>query len=106
MIWTAEPTASGWLKIHQYAEVPGTGWTPPTPLHIWLLSGEWLIGVVNGGGVSSWSSLGGFRGWGLGLEVWTPLEVVILIWLTGRWGMIAAWILRGATQTPEGMSRR
>ena len=49
MIWTAEPTASGWLKIHQYAEVPGTGWTPPTPFHIWLSFGDWLIGVVKGG---------------------------------------------------------
>jgi hypothetical protein len=84
----------------------GTGRTPPTPFHISLSPGNWLIGVVKGGGVSSSSFLGRSKGWGRGLEVWTLLEVVTLVWLTGRWGMIAAWILREATQTPEGMSRR
>jgi len=50
---------------------------------------------VKVGGVSSPSFLRGFRDWGLGLEVWTPLEEVVLIWLANRWGEIAAWILRG-----------
>jgi hypothetical protein len=50
---------------------------------------------VKGGGVSSSSFLGGFKGWGLGFEVWTPLKGVVLIWLASRWGEIAAWILRG-----------
>jgi hypothetical protein len=83
-----------------------TGQTPPTHFHIWLSSGNWLRGVVKNRGVSSSRFLGRSKGWGRGLEVWTPLEVVVLVWLTGRWGMTAAWILRGATQMPEGMSRR
>jgi len=58
------------------------------------------------GGGSSWSFLGSSKGWGRGLDIGTPLDVVVLIWLTGSWGMIAAWILRGATQAPEGMSSR
>ena len=61
--------------------------------YIWLSSGDWLLGVVKGGGVSSSSFLGGFRGWGLGLEVWTPLKEV-LISLASRWGEITARILR------------
>jgi len=61
--------------------------------YICLSSGDWLIGVVKGGGVSSSSFLGGFRGWGLGLEVWTPLKEV-LISLASRWGEITARILR------------
>ena len=56
----------------------------------WPSSGDWLIEVVKGGGISSSSFLGGFKGWGLGLEVWTPLKEVVLIWLAGRWGEIAA----------------
>ena len=83
-----------------------TGRTHPTPFHIWLSSGDWLIVVVKGGGASSSRFLGRSKGWSQGLEVWTPLKVAVLIWLTGRWGMIAAWILHGATQTPEVMSRR
>jgi len=63
--------------------------------YIWLSSGDWLIGVVKDGGVSSSSFLGGFKGWGLGLEVWTPLKEVVLIWLAGRWGEIVARILCG-----------
>jgi hypothetical protein len=63
--------------------------------YIWLLSGDGLIGVVKGGGVSSSSFLGGFRGLGLGLEVWTPLKEVVLIWLASRWGEIGAWTLHG-----------
>jgi hypothetical protein len=42
--------------------------------YIWLSSGDWLLGVVKGGGVCFSSVLGGFRGWGLGLEVWSPLK--------------------------------
>jgi hypothetical protein len=49
---------------------------------------------MKGGGVSSSSFLGGFKGWGLGLEVWTPLKEVVLIWLASRWGETAARILR------------
>jgi hypothetical protein len=64
--------------------------------YIWLSSGDWLIGVVKGGGVSSSSFLGGFRGWSLGLEAWTPLKVVVLIWLASHWGEIGARILRGS----------
>jgi hypothetical protein len=73
---------------------------------MWLSSGDWLFGVVKGGGVSSLSFLGGFKGWGLGLEVWTPLKEVIFIRLASRWEEIAARILEGATQMPKGMSRR
>jgi len=61
---------------------------------------------MKGGGVSSSNFLGGFRGWGLGLEVWTPLKEVVLIWLASRWEETAVLILRGATQMPDGMSRR
>jgi hypothetical protein len=50
---------------------------------------------VKGGGVSSSRFLSGFKGWGLGLEVWTPLEEDALIWLTSHWGEIAARIFRG-----------
>jgi len=63
--------------------------------YIWLSSSDWLIGVVKGGSVSSSSFLGGFKDWGLWLEVWTPLKEVVLIWLASHWGEIAAWILRG-----------
>ena len=61
--------------------------------YMWLSSGDWLFGVVKGGGVSSLSFLDGFKGWGLGLEVWTPLKEV-LISLASRWGEITARILR------------
>ena len=54
------------------------------------------------GGVSSSSFLGSSKGWGLGLEIWTPLDVVVLVWLTGRWGMTAAWILRGGYADSRG----
>jgi hypothetical protein len=50
---------------------------------------------VKGGGVSSLSFLGGFRGFGPGLEIWAPLKEVFLIWLASRWGEFAARILRG-----------
>jgi len=30
-------------------------------------------------GVNSLSFLGGFKGWGLGLEIWIPLKEVVLI---------------------------
>jgi hypothetical protein len=63
--------------------------------YIWLSSGDLLIRVVKGGGASSSSFLGGFKGWGLGLKVWIPLKEVVLIWLASRWGEIAARILRG-----------
>jgi len=76
-------------------EVPEQDGHLPTPFHIWLSSGDWLIGLEKGGGVSSSSFLGGSKGWGLGLEVWTPLKEVVLIWLASRWGEIAARILRG-----------
>jgi hypothetical protein len=61
---------------------------------------------VKGGGVSSQSFLGGFKGWGLGLEVWTPLKEVVFIRLGSHWEEIAARILEGAMQTLEGVSRR
>jgi hypothetical protein len=61
---------------------------------------------VKGGGVSSWSSLGGSKSWGLGLEVWTQLEVVVFIWLTGRWGRIAAWIHRGGYADARGYVKK
>jgi len=53
--------------------------------------------VVKGGGVSSSSFLGGFRGWGLSvsLEVWTPLKEVVLIWLASRSAEVAARIRGG-----------
>jgi hypothetical protein len=57
--------------------------------YIWLLAGDWLLGVVKVGGVTSF--LGGFRDWGLGLAVWTPLQEV-LIWLASRWD--SSWVLR------------
>jgi hypothetical protein len=57
---------------------------------------------VKGGGVSSLSFLGGFRGWGLGLEIWTPLKEVVLIWLASRWGEIAVRILRGGYADAHG----
>jgi len=72
-----EPTASGWLKVKQYAEVPEQDKHLPLLFHIWLSSGDWLIGVVKGGGVSAWSSLGGSKSWGQGLKVWTPRKVVV-----------------------------
>jgi hypothetical protein len=84
-----EPTALGRLKIGCYAEVP------EQDEHVSLLSiyGYRLaigyFGVVKVGGVSSPSFLGGFRGWGLVLAVWTPLRKVVLIWLASRWGEIA-----------------
>jgi len=56
---------------------------------------------VKGGDVSSSSFLGGFRGWGLGLEVWMSLKEVVLIWSASSWGEIAARILREGTQTPR-----
>jgi hypothetical protein len=93
---TGEATASGWLKVRRYAEVPEQDeHLPLLSIYIWLSSGDWLIGVVKDGGVSSSNFLGGFKGWGLWLEVWTPLKEVVLIWLASRWGEIAARILRG-----------
>ena len=35
------------------------------------------------------------KGWGLGIEVRTPLKEVVLIWLASPWGETAARILRG-----------
>jgi hypothetical protein len=61
--------------------------------YIRLSAGDWSLGVVKGGDVSSPSFLCSFRCWGLGLEVWTPLKDVFLIWLTSRWQEIAARIL-------------
>jgi len=63
--------------------------------YIRLSSGDWLLGVVKGRGVSSSSFLGGFKGWSRGLEVWTPLKEVVSIWLASYWGEIAARILCG-----------
>jgi hypothetical protein len=74
-------------------------------IYIWLSSGDWLLGVVEGGGISSLSFLGGFRGWGLGLAVWTPLQEVILIWFASHWGEIAAQILRGGYADTQCMLR-
>ena len=77
-----EPTALGRLKAHCYV--------PEQSKHIFLLSiyGYWLaigyFGMVKGGGISCPSFLGGFRGRGLILEVWTPLREVVLIWLASR----------------------
>ena len=71
----------------------GNGPTPFSPFHIWLsIDYFW---VVKCWGVSSPRFLGGFRGCGLVLAVWTPLREVVLVWLTSRWGKIAARILRG-----------
>ena len=63
--------------------------------YIRLSSGDWLLEVVKGGGVSSSSFLGGFKGGGQGLEVWTPLKEVVSICLASCWGEIAARILCG-----------
>jgi len=68
------------LRLPQSSSVcgsTGTGRTPPTPFHIWLSFGDWLIGVVKGGGISAWSSLGGSKSWGRGLEARTPRKVVV-----------------------------
>jgi len=70
--------------------------------YIWLSCGGWLLGVLKIGGVSSSSFLGGFKGWGLGLEVWTPLKEVVLICLASHWGEIAAQILRGGYTDAQG----
>ena len=42
------------------------------------------------------------RGWGLGLEVWTPLKEVVLIWLASRRRDIADRILRGGYADAQG----
>ena len=80
-----EPTALGWLKVCCYVEVL----EEDELLSLLSIYGYRLaigyFGVVKGGGVSSPSFLGGFRGWGLGLAVWTPLQEVVLIWLASRW---------------------
>ena len=69
--------------------------------YIWLSAGDWLLGVVNGGGISSLSFLGGFRGWGLGLAVWTHLkEVVLLGWPAAGERLLPGFFV-GATQTPR-----
>jgi hypothetical protein len=73
-----EPIASGWLKVRRYAEVPKQdGHLPLLSIYMAIV---WRL--VNRGserwGVSSWSFLGGFKGWGLGLEVSTPLREVVL----------------------------
>jgi hypothetical protein len=52
--------------------------------YIWLSSGDWLLRIVEGGGVSSSSFLGGFT-----------LDSSERIWLANRWGEIVARILRG-----------
>jgi len=98
---TFELTASGWLKVRRYAEVPEKDRHLPLP-YIWLLCGDWLLGVVKGGDVSSSSFLGGFEGWGLGLEVWIPQKQVVFIWLASRWGETAAWILLGGYADARG----
>jgi hypothetical protein len=98
-----EPTASERLKFRCYAEVPEQDENP------FLLSiyGYRLaigyFGVVKGGWVSSPSFVGGFRGWGLGLAVWTPLGEVVLIWLDSRWGEMAAAIIHGDYADAQGV---
>jgi len=72
----------------------GTGRTSLLSIYGYRLAIGYF-GVVKDGGVSSSSFLGGFRGWGLVLAVWTPLREVVLIWLTSHWGEIAARIFRG-----------
>jgi hypothetical protein len=57
-------------------------------------------------GVSSSSFLGGFKGWRLGLEVWTPLKEVVFIWLASRWGDIAVRILRGGYADARGYVKK
>jgi hypothetical protein len=90
-----EPTALGRLKVRCRAEVP----EQDALLSLLSMYGYRLVigyfGVVKVGGVSFPSFLGGFRGWGLVLAVWTHLREVVLIWLASPWGEIAAWILRG-----------
>ena len=72
--YAGEPTVLGWLKVRCFAEVP------ELDEHLSLLSiyGYRLaigyFGVVIGGVVSCTRFLGGFRGWGLVLAVWTPLR--------------------------------
>jgi hypothetical protein len=80
-----ELTASGWLKVHRYAEVPEQD--RHFPLLSIYMTIVWRL-VVRG-------FLGGFRSWGLGLKVWTSLKEDALLWLTSRWGEISVRILRG-----------
>jgi hypothetical protein len=56
-------------------------------------------------GIISPNFLGGLRGWGLALAVWTPLREVVLIWLASRWGEIAARIFRVGYSDVQGMSK-
>ena len=67
-----EPTALGRLKVLCYVEVP----EQDEQLSLISIYGYRLaIGyfrVVKGGGVNCPHFLGGFNGWGLVLEVWTP----------------------------------
>ena len=79
-----EPTALGWLKVRCYAEVPEQDEHRfLLPIYGYRLAIGYF-GVVKGGGISSPRFLGGFRGWGLALAVWTPLREVVLIWLASR----------------------
>jgi hypothetical protein len=57
---------------------------------------------VEGGGVSSSCFLSGYSGWCLGIEVWTHLKEVVLVWLARRWEEIAARILRGGSADARG----
>jgi hypothetical protein len=79
-----EPTALGRLKVLCYVEVL----EQDEQLSLISIYGFRLVigyfGVVKGGGVNSPSILGGFKGWGLVLEVWTPFREVALILLASR----------------------
>jgi hypothetical protein len=48
------------------------------------------------------SALEGLRAGCLGLEVWTPLKEVVLIWLASRWEEIVVQILRGGYADARG----
>jgi hypothetical protein len=90
---------SKFVATRKYRNRTDTSYSIP---YIWLSSGDWLLGVVKGGGISSPSFLGGFRGWGLRLEVWTPLKEDVWIWLASRWGEIAVRILHGGYADAQG----
>jgi hypothetical protein len=96
-------------RLAQSSLLRGSTRTGQTPFSTFIYGYPLAIGyfgVVKGGGVSSQSFLGGFRGWGLVLAVWTPLREVVLIWLASRWGQTAASILRGGYTDVQGTSRR
>jgi len=71
--YCSEPTALGWHKVRCYVEVPEQDKLLPFLSIYGYQLAIGYFGIVTGGGVISSSFLGGFRGWGLVLAVWTPL---------------------------------